>query len=267
MNVYSRVLDDNGNSVADVRSVGKVQESPILRASAPAAFVQHGRLWSPAIARGRLEYSAYRPEAFAPVWQQQPLRSSQPKMAQELQRHLVPASQQSQRSVIPLVDCPSNVAAVELPASGVAQEPEEELLPIFDHSDVFIPAPMVPASSLGRPKTKLPPIEMIQQRPLTQQPTQQQRPAKLSQDVPVMQSTYTSIPTPQHQHHEARPEPQLQECTAASTTGFSPEELQQTVARATPRKRQLLDESGSYWAKAQATVASRTWRTSTLNHR
>ncbi|KAK1809405.1 hypothetical protein LTR12_016235 [Friedmanniomyces endolithicus] len=110
----------------------------------------------------------------------------------------VPASQQSQRSVIPLVDFPSNVAAVELPASGVAQEPEEKLLPIFDHSDVFISAPMVPARSSMRPETTSPAIEMIQQR-ITQQPTQQQQPAKLSQDVPMMQSKYISIPIPQHQ--------------------------------------------------------------------
>ena len=38
VNIYSRVLDDNGNCVAFVRLVGKAQESPTLRASAPAPF-------------------------------------------------------------------------------------------------------------------------------------------------------------------------------------------------------------------------------------
>lgn len=56
VSVYGKVLNDSGNGVADVRLVGKAQESPIVRASALARFVHHGRLRSLAIARGRLDF-------------------------------------------------------------------------------------------------------------------------------------------------------------------------------------------------------------------
>ncbi|KAK4906357.1 hypothetical protein LTR49_024481 [Elasticomyces elasticus] len=175
----------------------------------------------------------------------------------EREHHPVIGSLESQGSVVPSVDVPSNAAAVELQGSRLAQEPEEDLLPILDLSDVSIPTPMVPERSLARPGTKSSAIETIQQPPFQQKPAEQQRLAKRSQDVPVMQSTHIPTPNPQHQHHAAQVEPQLQECTAESTTGSSPEELEQIVARTTPR-------GGSYQAKAQTTVASRTWRSSTL---
>ncbi|KAK5697817.1 hypothetical protein LTR17_023784 [Elasticomyces elasticus] len=111
---------------------------------------------------------------------------------------------------------------------------------------------MVPARSLARPKTKSSAIEMIQQRrSITRRPTQQQRPAKRNQDVPAMQSTHIPTSNPQRQHHTVHAEPQLLKRTAASTTGSSPNELRQTVARATPRVRQPLGESASDSGKSE----------------
>ncbi|KAK5680743.1 hypothetical protein LTR17_027517, partial [Elasticomyces elasticus] len=135
-------------------------------------------LESPAVAQGQLESSTYRPEACATTWQQQSLHTAQWGTMHELQHRPVAASIRSQRSVIPSVDVPSNAVAVELQVRGLAEEPEEDLLPIPDLSEVFIPAPMLPARSLARPKTKSSAIELIQQRrPITERPTQQQRPA------------------------------------------------------------------------------------------
>ncbi|KAK4889842.1 hypothetical protein LTR49_028765, partial [Elasticomyces elasticus] len=153
-NIHDRVLGDVDNGVADVYLVAKARESPIGHASTPTPFVQHARLKSPAVTKGRLEFPTYRPEAGAPTWQQQFLHSAQPGTMHEPQYRPVAASIRSQRSVIASVDVPSNAAAVELEVSGLSQEHEEALLPVIDLSEVFIPAPMVPARSLARPKTK-----------------------------------------------------------------------------------------------------------------
>ncbi|KAK5680112.1 hypothetical protein LTR17_027569 [Elasticomyces elasticus] len=251
-NIHDRVFGDVDNGVADVYLVAKARESPIEHASTPTPFVQHARLKSPAVTKGRLEFSTYRPEAGVPTWQQQSLHSAQPGTMHELQYRPVAASIRSQRSVIASVDVPSNAAAVELEVSGLSQEHEEALLPIIDLSEVFIPAPMVPARSLARPKTKSSAIELIQQRrPITERPTQQQRPAKRNQDVAAMQSTHILTSNPSRQHHIAHAEPQHLERTAVSTTGSSPNELGQTVARGTPRVRQLLGESASDSGKSE----------------
>ncbi|KAK5127880.1 hypothetical protein LTR85_004997 [Meristemomyces frigidus] len=230
VNAYGEVQDDYGSIVGRVRPIGRMLDSPIMRMSSPVPFHQQQQQYyqerpmSPAFSVGRRESAA---EAFTPAWQQQHLHNPQPVLAQELQHYLATMPQDSSRSAVGPIEFPNNVTAVELPAIEAEQQPEEEVLPIFDHSDVFLPAPTVPARSPRRNETPSPPIEKQEpqlQRPMSMQPIQQTDWA--SQEVPRSQSKHISAPVPARQPES---QPEVHEWAAASAIERLQEEPEQTA--------------------------------------
>lgn len=195
VNAYGEVLDDYGSVVGRVRTIGRGQESPVMRMASPTPFQHQQQLQyqpelpvSPSSSMGYRRPSA---ETFTPAWQQQHAHNAQPNMAQELQYHMAATPQESSRTVVPPIDYPNNGTVVELPANEAEIQPEEEILPILDHSDVFLPAPNVPEKS-SRRNTPSPPIEKQQPRRVSEEHVRQR--GRMSQETPRSQSRLLSAP-------------------------------------------------------------------------
>ncbi|TKA29864.1 hypothetical protein B0A50_03228 [Salinomyces thailandicus] len=226
---YGEVFDDNGSVVGRVRVLQRVQRSPIMRVVSPMPDLQQqhehmqpSRPMSPAlsIGRGRGLSSASQPEAFTPAWQRQPSQSKQQSLAQELRDHLAAANPERARSTfMQPVGMPNNVSAVELPASDVERQPEaeeeEEVMPVLDHSDIFMPpsfmpTPAIPDRSPRRTPTPSPPQSPEAERPRRLAGDKQlftpmaAQPAPLrtrkSHDGATRRSVHTSAPSPVRQY-------------------------------------------------------------------
>ncbi|KAK5137861.1 hypothetical protein LTR08_006630 [Meristemomyces frigidus] len=255
-NGSGEVLDDYGSVVGRVRSLGRNQGSPISRMSSPEPFqhqqqqnLSHGhqvRPMSSALSLGRREWVVSQPDAFTPAWQQH-LHNAQPVFAHELQRHLASAPQDTIRAPVHPIDLPDNFEAVELPATQVEHVLEEETLPVFDHSDIFLPTPSVPAKSPRRPEGPLSQLE-------------KQQPTRMNQELLQEQSKHVYAPVPTSQQSE-----QPRHWAAASVINTLPDEPQQTVSASTqtqpqahwplvrsPSESSLSDLSNSY---AQPTMS------------
>ncbi|KAK4546702.1 hypothetical protein LTR36_001920 [Oleoguttula mirabilis] len=243
------VLDNYGSIVGRVRLLGRAQDSPITRLSSPIPFYQQQQQqqcfqeqpMSPACSVARRESAA---EAFTPAWQQQHLHNPQPFIAQELQQYLAMAPQDSPRSVVRPIDFPNNATAVELPAIEAEQRPEEEILPIFDHSDVFLPVPTIPLKSPRRAETPSPVIEEAHPRPVSEQPAQAH--LQKGQEMPMAQSKHTSALV--HAHQQYNPEPQSQGWAAAAAIEVVQEEPEQNAElppHVQQQRRQALARSSS----------------------
>lgn len=163
-NAYGDVLDDRGRIVGRVQAI-ESGSSPITRiASPPPSMAQdyqpmlsHQLLTSAvtmpsspvAQTRARRMSAASQLDIFTPAWQRQ-AHHSQSGMVRELQEHLI-ASSQSHRETFSPVDASGTGAIVEL-GSGRRSE-DEEVLPLFDHSEIFMPTPYVPPRSPMRAST------------------------------------------------------------------------------------------------------------------
>lgn len=201
VNAYGEVLDDYGSVVGRVRTLQRAHESPILRMSSPVPDpqqqqqympqYQQPRPMSPAFSLNGREQATTQPEAFTPAWQQQS-HAGHSMMVEELRDHMAAAPDHTSQGPVTPLDFPGDVPAVELPAIESEHEQDDDMLPIFDHSDVFMPPPSLPVRSPHRRKTPSPPPEKQQQRPMSEQP----QPARMSQDMPRTQSRHVSAPPP-----------------------------------------------------------------------
>ncbi|KAK4561825.1 hypothetical protein LTR86_004504 [Recurvomyces mirabilis] len=215
-NAYGEVLDDRGRVVGRVQTLDRSMDSPIARVASPALHtppvtqpqqyfpetshrLSQTTPSSPVIARSaRRVSSASQRETFTPAWQRQS-QPSQSGMARELRDHMAAVGTASQQPT-QTRDLSQNAGAVELEAPDSQaldfQIPrdEEEVLPIFDYSDVFMP-PMVPERSTVRPES---PSEHKQRsRPYSQQPETSKAPVPASQpqaEIRQKQSRHVSAP-------------------------------------------------------------------------
>ncbi|KAK6431001.1 hypothetical protein LTR95_012841 [Oleoguttula sp. CCFEE 5521] len=168
VNAYGEVLDDHGRVVGRVQTLGQSMESPIMRVITPAPM-QHQQRYpapkalqstqqtplSPATQRQpRRQSGASQPDVFTPAWQRQS-HNSHSSLARELRYHLNSAPPPDSQAPL---DVTGNVTAVELDGSDRRSE-EEETLPLFDHSDIFMPTPVVPPGSPRRSETPSPPAD------------------------------------------------------------------------------------------------------------
>ncbi|KAK4551302.1 hypothetical protein LTR86_011244 [Recurvomyces mirabilis] len=168
VNAYGEVLDDHGRVVGRVQTLGQSMESPIMRVITPAPM-QHQQRYpapkalqstqqtplSPATQRQpRRQYGASQPDVFTPAWQRQS-HNNHSSLARELRDHLNSAPPPNSQAPL---DVTGSVTAVELDGSDRRSE-EEETLPLFDHSDIFMPTPVVPPRSPRRSKTPSPPAD------------------------------------------------------------------------------------------------------------
>jgi len=251
VNAYGEVLDDSGNVVGRVRSLQRSQESPIQRISSPTLLMQQEqpyyshfqdqRRTLSAASNTRREAAPSQSAVFTPAWQQQHIHSPQPVMAQELRDHLAFASLGSPSSPVRPIDFPSNIAAVELPATEVERAPEEETLPLFDLSEIYMPPPSIPAKSPRRPESPSPspPLEKLKSRPASesQQPTPIAQPAHhsgaVSRDLPRIQTKHLSAPLAPIQHETQQ---QSSEAAALPMLPVQPEQLQQHQQQRFPRQ-------------------------------
>ncbi|KAI6909265.1 hypothetical protein KC355_g18517 [Hortaea werneckii] len=105
-------------------------------------------------------------EVFTPAWQKQSPHQRRPSLANELRDHLAQSTDEYDATSARVGATSETAPAVELPAQemerGRAQAREEEL-PIFDHSDAFMPPsmmkpPAIPFRSPQRPETPSPPL-------------------------------------------------------------------------------------------------------------
>jgi len=169
VNAHGEVMDDYGTVVGRVRALSRAVESPVMRSATPAIdmqqlqqqpyeqYQQYQQLisqhpQSASTVPVRRVSAVSQPEVFTPAWQQS--RGPQrPVLAQELRDHLAAEPLVSPHAAEPSIHF-NGIPAVELDAS----EPIEEALPLFDHSDVFVPPPFVPARSPLRTPSPTPPL-------------------------------------------------------------------------------------------------------------
>ena len=179
VNGYGEVLDDYGSVVGSVRTLPRGQaSSPVSRMSAPApmrygqqynfqAYSQNGQQRSASPVNMRRESITSQQSVFTPAWQTRNTADEQPYLAQELRNHLATAPTSSTSAIAP-IDFPGHVTHVELEAGETAQyqsqQNDDDELPIMDYSDVFMPAPFVPARSPRRETPPSPPTEKAEQR-------------------------------------------------------------------------------------------------------
>ncbi|KAK1033164.1 hypothetical protein LTS16_016500 [Friedmanniomyces endolithicus] len=182
-NAYGEVLDDRGRVVGHVQSVEQSLDSPILRLAsppplpAPAMQQKHGfapqtqqplqrPVSQPTRKKARRGSVASQREVFTPAWQRQS-HNHQAGLAWELRDHIASANTKSHAAIAP-AEYPGSVTAVELDGSGAHIDEEEDydedddVTPIMDYSDVFMPVPIVPPRSARRSETPSPPVERFE---------------------------------------------------------------------------------------------------------
>ncbi|KAK0975166.1 hypothetical protein LTR91_014092 [Friedmanniomyces endolithicus] len=182
-NAYGEVLDDRGRVVGHVQSIEQRLDSPILRMvsplplPAPAMQQQHGfapqtqqplqrPVSQPERKKPRRESAASQREVFTPAWQRQS-HNNHAGLAWELRDHIASSNQKSHAAIAP-AEYPGSVTAVELDGSGAHSDEEDDydedddVTPIMDYSDVFMPVPIVPPRSARRSETPSPPVERFE---------------------------------------------------------------------------------------------------------
>ncbi|KAK0268587.1 hypothetical protein LTS00_017532 [Friedmanniomyces endolithicus] len=255
-NGYGEVLNDRGRIVGRVQPLEQSLESPIMRMALPgpspaplltqenyfspqAQQVQQPPPREPASSRrkqSRREPTGSHPDVFTPAWQRRS-ENTQASQAWELRNHLAASHPRSRRPITP-ADFPDNVTAIELDASGLQSDSEEEyeeeygedMMPIFDHSEIFMPVPVVPPRSLKRSETPSPPKEkqwaasqLI--RPASPTPVEHE-----SQDYQRASSRCISAPPRQPliaQQGQTKPWAAAAQKTLASALATTPEHQQQ----------------------------------------
>ncbi|KAK5144634.1 hypothetical protein LTR32_003480 [Rachicladosporium monterosium] len=115
--------------------------------------------------KARRGSAASQREVFTPAWQRQS-HHNQAGLAWELRDHIASADTKSHAAIAP-AEYPGSVTAVELDGSGAHTDEEEEydeddVTPIMDYSDVFMPVPIVPPRSARRSETPSPPVERFE---------------------------------------------------------------------------------------------------------
>ncbi|EMC99019.1 hypothetical protein BAUCODRAFT_129273 [Baudoinia panamericana UAMH 10762] len=231
-NAYGEVVDDYGRVVGRVHLVESKMESPVMRFaqpvqtphSQPSYYSQepqsqaHQDFFSPPpvspSSRHQNRASA-QPDVFTPAWQRQS-HSIHTGFARELRDHLAAASPSSNQTGGP-VNFTGNVAPVELDATETIyeqDEEEDEALPIFDHSEVFMPPPVVPVRSSRRSETPSPPAEKARRGERDRSRVRSKEPTS----APHAHSNVTAAPTPSQHDHTDRDE-----------TGAEPSESAQEV--------------------------------------
>ncbi|KAK3065799.1 hypothetical protein LTR53_018026, partial [Teratosphaeriaceae sp. CCFEE 6253] len=175
-NAYGEVLDDHGRVFGRVQLLEHSLDSPIMRvaspAPSPAPAVQQHHYFAPQLQQPpqraptpsgqhqpRRASTTSQQEVFTPAWQRQS-QQTQPSLAWELRDHLATAQPQSHQAIAP-TGYAGNAVAIELDAGEqeTVGEKQEEMLPLFDHSEVFMPVPIVPPRSAKRSETPSPPVE------------------------------------------------------------------------------------------------------------
>ncbi|KAK0295297.1 hypothetical protein LTS00_005927 [Friedmanniomyces endolithicus] len=183
-NAYGEVLDDRGRVVGHVQSIEQSLDSPILRMASPPPLLapamqqqqQHGfapqtqqplqrPVSQPTRKKARRGSAASQREVFTPAWQRQS-HHNQAGLAWELRDHIASADTKSHAAIAP-AEYPGSVTAVELDGSGAHTNEEEEydeddVTPIMDYSDVFMPVPILPPRSARRSETPSPPVERFE---------------------------------------------------------------------------------------------------------
>ncbi|GAB1738257.1 hypothetical protein NU219Hw_g2802t1 [Hortaea werneckii] len=170
VNSIGDVLDENGTVVGRVRPLHRSEVSPMMRMSSPAPSIQQQyahmyipRPMSPALSVRSREAQQ---EVFTPAWQKQSPHQRRPSLANELRDHLAQSTEEYDAASVRAGATPQTAPAVELPTPemerGRSQAQEGEL-PIFDHSDAFMPPsmmkpPAIPTRSPQRPETPSPPL-------------------------------------------------------------------------------------------------------------
>ncbi|KAI7089778.1 hypothetical protein KC356_g2103 [Hortaea werneckii] len=168
VNSIGDVLDENGTVVGRVRPLHRSEVTPMMRMSSPAPSIQQQyahmyipRPMSPALSIRSREGQQ---EVFTPTWQKHSPHQRRPSLANELRDHLAQSNEDYDATSVRGGATFQTAPAVELPAQETERgrdQAHEEELPIFDHSDAFVPPsmmnpPAIPRRSPQRPETPPP---------------------------------------------------------------------------------------------------------------
>ncbi|RMY73689.1 hypothetical protein D0863_03716 [Hortaea werneckii] len=258
------VLDENGTVVGRVRPLRRSEITPMMRVSSPAPSIQQQyahmyipRPMSPALSIRSREAQQ---EVFTPAWQKQSPHQRRPSLANELRDYLA-QSNEAYDVTSPRAGATSQtVPAVELPAQEMERgrdQAHEEELPIFDHSDAFMPPsmmkpPAIPIRSAQRPETPPPSLS-----PQVKEP--QEAETEHSAWLPPTNQAFSEAETqpenemskevnePNIQHADALPTAQQSEAQPAAPNPASAIESPLPAANASqaPKSPRLLARSAS----------------------
>ncbi|KAI7258119.1 hypothetical protein KC343_g4949 [Hortaea werneckii] len=264
VNSFGDVLDESGTVVGRVRPLHRSEVSPMMRMSSPASSIQQQyahmytpRPMSPALSIRSREGQQ---EVFTPAWQRQSPHQRRPSLANELRDHLAQSNEDYDGASVRAGATSQTVPAVELPAQEMERgddQAHEEELPIFDHSDAFIPPsmmkpPAIPIRSAQRPETPPPSLSHQIKEPQQAQmehstwhsPTNQ----AFSQPETQPESEMSNeINEPNIQHADALPPTQQSESQPAAPNPASAVEssLPAVNASQAPKSPRLLARSAS----------------------
>ncbi|KAF2768624.1 hypothetical protein EJ03DRAFT_115502 [Teratosphaeria nubilosa] len=234
VNGYGEVLDDYGTVVGRVRTVQRAlasfsraaagqsttqllgqqsQSQPLRDTHALSNATDHEQI--------RRISNASRSEAVTTAWQQQG-RMSHGMFSEELQDHVMSVPEEDNIRPTHPLEFPGNTTAVELDARSTERDEEEEALPVFDHSEVFMPTPFVPTRSAPRAQPPMP-VERSHARPFSQQLSTAQHPHPNLDQQDAREQSRSAPPaprqwTPLDMQRATLPAQQEQELRYASTS-------------------------------------------------
>ncbi|KXL42346.1 MAG: hypothetical protein FE78DRAFT_543940 [Acidomyces sp. 'richmondensis'] len=210
VNGFGEILNDYGRIVGRARTVSSPQQSLCTRTSSPPSLAQTPTIesqqssyfqWitrSPMVQIPRREISNSRPESFTPAWQQPSNSGYTSLLVNELREYLAASQGAISKQPATSLPLPNTTPAVELDAN-----PSEELIPVIDLSEAFIPQ-----STSKFPSTRL---------SKTPSPTGD----RVGQTAAESEHEYTQLMPPFKQSPPKTPPPFGDESSVASITSNS----------------------------------------------